>query len=430
MRHRRARQPRASTCAATCRRRWRRPRRWTGCQPSRSCAWPSACPCATSPGLTGLLQQLYDPASTNYHRWLTLEQFTERFGPAQADYERVAEFARAHGLTVTVRHPNRLVLDVEGPVPAIEKAFHIALRVYPHPTEARTFYAPDSEPLLDLAVSVSLSSSATNCLLGNVGPSWSVHGGTFTLGYAFTPTTDLRVTHVRTYFGTKVSIWTDAGVLLAAQNVPSVPGTWMETPLATPLTLRAGTRYRVGVFSSDSTCYRGDGGASTFTHGTLNQSYEVNADGFPSYADSANWWLVDLRYTTGPAVPLAMTPTTSGSFVGGSWTGNIAVLQAATNVMLTATDDAGRAGSSTPFQVVAAPGAAPWFVPGTLRRLSNGQFEFQLAGTPWSTYEIEASTDLQNWQLLQSIMLLDSTTNVLDESTNGVKRFYRARLVK
>jgi Pro-kumamolisin, activation domain len=33
-----------------------------------------------------LLQQLYDPASPNYHRYLTPEQFTERFGPTEKDY--------------------------------------------------------------------------------------------------------------------------------------------------------------------------------------------------------------------------------------------------------------------------------------------------------------------------------------------------------
>ena len=31
--------------------------------------------------LNNLLQQIYDPASPNYHHYLTPEQFTERFGP-------------------------------------------------------------------------------------------------------------------------------------------------------------------------------------------------------------------------------------------------------------------------------------------------------------------------------------------------------------
>jgi subtilase family serine protease len=46
------------------------------------------------------------------------------------------------------------LLDVTGSVANIEKVFHLTMRVYQHPTEARTFYAPDVEPSLDLAVPV------------------------------------------------------------------------------------------------------------------------------------------------------------------------------------------------------------------------------------------------------------------------------------
>ena len=104
--------------------------------------------------LKELLQRLCDPTSADYRQWLTPEQFTERFGPAPADYEAVAAFAAANDLVVTVRHPNRIVLDVEGSAEQIEKAFHVNLRVYRHPTEDREFFAPDVEPALDLPVTV------------------------------------------------------------------------------------------------------------------------------------------------------------------------------------------------------------------------------------------------------------------------------------
>ena len=104
--------------------------------------------------LDRLLQQLYDPASPNYHRYLTPEQFTQRFGPTEQDYQALMDFAKANGLTVTVTHPNRVVLDVEGAVADIQKAFHLTLRVYRHPTEAREFYAPDVEPSVDFAVPI------------------------------------------------------------------------------------------------------------------------------------------------------------------------------------------------------------------------------------------------------------------------------------
>ena len=80
--------------------------------------------------------------------------------------------------------------------------------------------------------------------------------------------------------------------------------------------------------------------------------------------------------------------------------------------------------------VVSPPASAPMIVPGTLRLLSNGQFQFQLAGTGGCTYEIEAGSDLRNWKVLKTVSLLGSTTNILDVSTNVARRFYRARLVQ
>ena len=99
--------------------------------------------------LQSLLYDLYDPASPNYRNFLTVEQFTERFGPTLEDYERVSAFAATNGLAVTHTAPNRLVLDVEGTVADIERAFRVTVQVYQHPTEPRTFYAPDVEPSVD-----------------------------------------------------------------------------------------------------------------------------------------------------------------------------------------------------------------------------------------------------------------------------------------
>ena len=104
--------------------------------------------------LSNLLRQIYDPASPNYRHYLTPEQFTEQFGPTERDYQAVIAFAKANGLTVTDTHPNRMLVDVSGSVADIERALHVTLRVYQHPTENRAFYAPDTEPSLDLAVPI------------------------------------------------------------------------------------------------------------------------------------------------------------------------------------------------------------------------------------------------------------------------------------
>ncbi len=104
--------------------------------------------------LTNLLRDLYDPASPNYRHYLATGEFTSRFGPTEPDAAAVSAFARSNGLAVTAIHPNRMIVDVNGSVADIEKALHVKLSEYQHPTENRTFYAPDVEPSLDLAVPI------------------------------------------------------------------------------------------------------------------------------------------------------------------------------------------------------------------------------------------------------------------------------------
>jgi len=99
--------------------------------------------------LTDLIQQLYDPASTNFHRYLTPAQFTERFGPTVQDYQSVQDFARSNRLVVESTFGNRALLEVSGSVADIQAAFQVTLRTYRHPTENREFYAPDVEPKVD-----------------------------------------------------------------------------------------------------------------------------------------------------------------------------------------------------------------------------------------------------------------------------------------
>ena len=98
--------------------------------------------------LTNLLQRLYDPTSPDYHHYLTPAQFSQQFGPTAEDYQAVIHFAESNGMAATTRE-SRMLLDVQGKVSDIEKAFHVTLRTYQHPTEARQFYAPDVEPAVD-----------------------------------------------------------------------------------------------------------------------------------------------------------------------------------------------------------------------------------------------------------------------------------------
>jgi len=112
-------------------------------------------PLRNQAALTSLLGRLYDPAGPEYRHFLSVAQFTEQFGPTQADFQAVVAFAQANGLTVGELPANRLLVPFSGSTAQVNAAFHVQMNVYQHPTENRTFFSPDREPSLALSVPVS-----------------------------------------------------------------------------------------------------------------------------------------------------------------------------------------------------------------------------------------------------------------------------------
>jgi hypothetical protein len=111
-------------------------------------------PLSNQAELSTLLQQLYDPASPNYHHYLTADEFTERFGPSVEEYQAVLEFAQSHGFSVGQAPRNRLLVNLAGTAGQVEEAFHVKMGIYQHPQENRSFFSPDREPSLNLRTPV------------------------------------------------------------------------------------------------------------------------------------------------------------------------------------------------------------------------------------------------------------------------------------
>ncbi|MBN8885800.1 MAG: hypothetical protein J0I77_08780 [Rudaea sp.] len=93
-----------------------------------------------------LVHDLYDPQSPQFHKYLSPEQFTERFGPTQADYDAVAAWAQANGFSITGTTPNRRLISIEGDADTINRALNVTMTEYQHPSEDRTFFSADREP--------------------------------------------------------------------------------------------------------------------------------------------------------------------------------------------------------------------------------------------------------------------------------------------
>jgi len=102
------------------------------------------------PELDNFLQELYDPSGSSYRQFLTPQEFTARFGPSQEEYDAVLRFAEASGFTVIGGSRDGMDVQLKGRVASVEKAFHVTMGVYQHPTEKRTFFSPDREPTVNL----------------------------------------------------------------------------------------------------------------------------------------------------------------------------------------------------------------------------------------------------------------------------------------
>ena len=96
--------------------------------------------------LEELVQRIYDPTDEQYYgKYLTPEEFAERFSPTEEDYESLIAYAKSLGLAITGTHPNRALLNVSGSSESLETAFNLRFHQYQKPN-GRVFYAPDNEP--------------------------------------------------------------------------------------------------------------------------------------------------------------------------------------------------------------------------------------------------------------------------------------------
>jgi hypothetical protein len=94
-----------------------------------------------------------DPESPSYRHYLTPEEYAQAYGPSQEDYESIAAWAEARGLSVERAFPNRLVLAVTGTAEAVEKALYVQMHTRERADGTR-FFTADREPSVDLAVPI------------------------------------------------------------------------------------------------------------------------------------------------------------------------------------------------------------------------------------------------------------------------------------
>ena len=130
--------------------------------PSQIMRFDIVLPLRDQAGLDEFFQQVYDPTSPYYHQFITPQEFTARFGPTRDDWDALVAFAKASGFSITSGSLEERDLRVTGSVASIQRAFHVTMGVYQHPTEKRTFFSPDREPTVDLPFQLTHVSGLNN----------------------------------------------------------------------------------------------------------------------------------------------------------------------------------------------------------------------------------------------------------------------------
>ncbi len=74
--------------------------------------------------LNALLAAQQNPKSPQYHKWLTPQEYTNRFGPTEADFNKVSHWLTTEGFQVTSGSPSTGAIKFSGSVLTVSRAFN------------------------------------------------------------------------------------------------------------------------------------------------------------------------------------------------------------------------------------------------------------------------------------------------------------------
>jgi len=80
--------------------------------------------------LDQLLLEQHDPSASNYHRWLTPEEFGQQFGPAPEDIAAAAGWLTSNGFTVQERAKGGTWINFSGTAADVKRAFRTEIHDY------------------------------------------------------------------------------------------------------------------------------------------------------------------------------------------------------------------------------------------------------------------------------------------------------------
>jgi subtilase family serine protease len=78
----------------------------------------------------GLIEELHNPGSPQFHHWLTAAEFGRSYAPAAEDVDKITAWLESHGFTINVVYTSGMVIDFSGTAAQVREAFHTAVHYY------------------------------------------------------------------------------------------------------------------------------------------------------------------------------------------------------------------------------------------------------------------------------------------------------------
>jgi subtilase family serine protease len=101
--------------------------------------------------LERLMAEQLDKSSPNYHRWLTPEEFGQRFGPSDSDIQTISSWLSSHGFQINSVAKGRNVIDFSGNAAKVREALHTEIHHYV--VRGEDHWANASDPQIPAALS-------------------------------------------------------------------------------------------------------------------------------------------------------------------------------------------------------------------------------------------------------------------------------------
>jgi subtilase family serine protease len=104
--------------------------------------------------LDTLIAQQQDPNSPSYHKWLSTQEFADRFGMTEGDIAKVATWLKSQGLTVDRVADSRTQIFFSGTAAQVQRALHTELHKFV--VNGETHFANATEPAVPAALASSV----------------------------------------------------------------------------------------------------------------------------------------------------------------------------------------------------------------------------------------------------------------------------------